>query len=79
MLERESGRCLIYLVPNRQMATIFPIIGHHINNDSLLITHDFFLYVNNRRMPKISRITQNFPAKNWKHRLVDHFRTIRYI
>ena len=34
ILERNSGNCILYLVPNRRTNKIFPIIGKHIDNST---------------------------------------------
>jgi len=66
------GFCTLYLVPDRREVTIFPIIDRHINTNAFLISDDFSVYVNNRRIPRISRITQRMPQKKFIHRWVNH-------
>ena len=72
ILERNSKRCLIYLVPDRRRQTINPIIEHHINNGTLIISDEYPVYVNNRTTPKTSQITHFLPNKHFYHRWINH-------
>jgi len=76
LIERETKRSIVYLVPNRRSQTIFPILAHHLHNSSRVISDDFSVYVNNRASPRVSRIVPALRDLELIHRWVNH--SLRY-
>ena len=55
---------------NRKQETLYRVIEKHINEETTLITDDYSVYVNNKVLPKQSKITAAF--RNISHRWVNH-------
>jgi hypothetical protein len=76
LFERNTKRCIVYLVPNRRTETLFPIIREHAALNSRIISDDFSVYVNNRSVPRVSRLVPAFLNLGVTHRWVNH--SLRY-
>ena len=64
MVERDhngvKGRCLLFLVDNRQRETLWPIIHNHIHPDTRIISDNYSVY------------HQLGPSRGWNHDMVNH-------
>jgi len=68
MRKRHSKEFLIGVIKSRQDSDLIPFILKHVEIGSTIFTDSFFVYVNNRKFTKESRLT-NF---GYYYQYVDH-------
>ena len=66
LLSKVAKISIFCLVPNRKQEILYRVIEKHINKETTLITNDYSVHIDNKVLPKQSKITAAF--RNISHR-----------